>query len=77
MTAKCNLLTLPHVTITMPGKKAGERKKRRQCVKTLQGIPRKQSRSSRVVGDDSLTGPVVAGRLDETTWQAQQMIALA
>ncbi|KAL5509781.1 hypothetical protein EMCRGX_G005205 [Ephydatia muelleri] len=48
----------------MPGKKTGERKKkrkkRRQCVKTLQ-------KQVGVVGDDSLTGQVVAGRLDETT----------
>ena len=37
----------------------------------------KKAKQVGVVGDDSLTGPVVAGRLDETTRQAQRMIALA
>ena len=36
-----------------------------------------ESKAGGVVGDNSLTGPVVAGRLDKTTRQAQQMIALA
>ena len=36
-----------------------------------------ESKAGGVVGDNSLTGPVVAGRLDETTRQAQQLIALA
>ena len=37
----------------------------------------KKAKQVGVVGDDSLTGPVAAGRLDETTRQAQLMIALA
>ena len=68
---KIKLITLSHTCsqLLCPEKsrrKKEKGKKRRQCVKTLQGIPRKQSRWG-VVGDDSLTGPVVAGRLDETT----------
>ena len=46
MTAKCSLITLPHVTRARKKKQEKEKKgkKRRQCVKTLQGMPRKQSR---------------------------------
>ena len=37
----------------------------------------KKAKQVGVVGDDSLTGPVAASRLDETTRQAQLIIALA
>ena len=64
-------------TITMPCRKKGRRKKKAAAM--CQDITRytKKAKQVGVVGDDSLTGPVVAGRLDETTRQAQQMIALA
>ena len=67
MTAKCKLITLPHITrvhnYTMPGKKAGERKKKERSG----GNVSRHSKKAKQVGDDSLTGPVVAGRLVETT----------
>ena len=51
----------------MPGKKAGERK-RKEAAAMYQDITRytKKAKQVGVVGDNSLTGPVVAGRLDET-----------
>ena len=63
----------------MPGKKAGERIKRKEAAAMCQDITRYTKKAKQVgcmVGDNSLTGPVVAGRLDETTRQAQRMIAL-
>ena len=53
----------------MPGKKAGERKKRKEAAAMCQDITRytKKAKQVGVVGDNSLTGPVVAGRLDEPT----------
>ena len=77
MTAKCNLITLSHVThvhnyyARQEKEKSGENMSRHYTRYT------KKAKQVGVVGDDSLTGPVVAGRLDETTRQAQQMIALA
>ena len=81
MTAKCKLITLPHVTLVHNyyARKKGRRKKKRiEAAAMRQDITRftKKAKHVGVVGDDSLTGPVVAGRLDETTRQAQQMIAL-
>ena len=58
-------------------RKKGRRKKKAaaMCQDTTRYT--KKAKQAGVVGDESLTSPVVAGRLDETTRQAQQMIALA
>ena len=64
---------------TCQEKKAGERKKRKEAAAMCQDIIRytKKAKQVGVVGDDSLTGLVAASRLDETTRQAQLIIALA
>ena len=53
----------------MPGKKQENERKRKKAVAMCQDITRytKKAKQVGVVGDDSLTGPVIAGRLDETT----------
>ena len=72
MTAKCKLITLPHITrvhnYTMPGKKQEKERKMKEAAAMCQDIIRytKKAKQVGLVGDDSLTGPVVAGRLDET-----------
>ena len=80
MTAKCSLITLPHVTRAR-NKRQEKEKKRKEAAAMCrrQDITRytKKAKQVGVVGDDSLAGPVATGRLDETTRQAQLMIALA
>ena len=53
----------------MPGKKQENERKRKKAAAMCQDITRytKKAKQVGVVGDDSLTGPVIAGRLDETT----------
>ena len=53
----------------MPGKKQEKERKRKEAAAMCQDITRytKKAKQVGVVGDDSLTGPVVVGRLDETT----------
>ena len=72
MTAKCKLITLPHVTLVhyYYARKKGRRKKKKE--RSGGNVLRhykvyQESKAGGVVGDNSLTGPVVAGRLDETT----------
>ena len=53
MTAKCKLITLPHITrvhnYTMPGKKQEKERKRKEAAAMCQDIPRKQSRLEMIV----------------------------
>ncbi|KAL5493440.1 hypothetical protein EMCRGX_G014623 [Ephydatia muelleri] len=60
-------------------KKQEKERKRKEAGAMCQDITRytKKAKQVGVVGDDRLTGPVVAGRLDETTASTSDDIALA
>ena len=64
MTAKCKLITLPHVTLVHNyyARKTGRRKKKKERSGGNVSRHYKVYKERKGVGDDSLTGPVVAGR---------------